>query len=117
MADWPYPDRATPGPGRTGATRRGAKRPAPERCELCGRIKPLTFHHLIPRSLHKKRTVQARFDKTERVSRGLWICRLCHRQIHRLYSRRRLAEELNSREALVSEPEMEKFLSWARRQK
>ena len=117
MADWPYPDRATPGPGRTKAGRLGAKRPAPECCELCGRIKPLTFHHLIPRSLHKKRTVQARFDKTERVSRGLWICRLCHRQIHRLYSRRRLAEELNSREALVSEPEMEKFLSWARRQK
>lgn len=101
--------------GRRGG--RGAKPPAPERCELCGRAVPLTFHHLIPRSLHKKRTIQAQFDKAERVSRGLWICRLCHRQIHRLYSRRRLAEELNSREALVGEPEMAKFLTWARKQK
>ncbi len=102
---------------RTPGNFAGGKPPAPERCELCARAKPLTFHHLIPRSLHKKRQVRARFDRTERTGRGIWICPLCHRQIHRLYSRRRLAEELNTREALIAEPEMVNFLSWARRQK
>ena len=93
------------------------KRRRPGECELCARQVPLTFHHLIPRSLHKKRQVKERFDRDARTNSGLWICRLCHRQVHRLFPRRRLAEQLNSREALLSEPEMEKFLAWARRQR
>ena len=91
--------------------------PQTDRCELCGRDKPLTFHHLIPRKMHRKRRIRAQFRREEMVSRGLWVCRLCHRQVHRLYNQEELATRLNTRGALASAPEMNSFLRWARKQK
>ncbi|MFP4066189.1 MAG: hypothetical protein ACLFRR_09925 [Spirochaetaceae bacterium] len=88
-----------------------------DRCELCGRRKPLSFHHLIPRKNHRKRRFRRHYDREELTSRGLWLCRLCHRQIHRFYSEEELGERLHSREALLSEPRMARFLAWARKQK
>ena len=32
-------------------------------CDLCGRDKPLTFHHLIPKALHRRRRYQKRDTK------------------------------------------------------
>jgi len=94
------------------------RKPAPaDHCELCGREKPLTFHHLIPRKNHRKRRFRRDFDRDELKSRGLWLCRLCHRQIHRFYSEDELGQRLNSREALLAEPQMLRFLEWARKQK
>ena len=48
---------------------------------------------------------------------GLWLCRLCHRQIHRFYSEDELGRRLNSREALLAEPQLARFVAWARKQK
>ena len=93
------------------------KRDAPDRCELCGREKPLTFHHLIPRKTHRKRAIRARHSRAELITRGIWLCRLCHRQIHRFYDERELADRLNTKDALESEPQMARFLEWARKQK
>jgi hypothetical protein len=45
------------------------------------------------------------------------ICSACHRQIHGLFDNKRLAQELNSLDKLRSEPQMEKFLSWVKKQK
>jgi len=91
--------------------------PQTDRCELCGRDKPLTFHHLIPRKMHRKRKVRERFDREEIVSRGIWVCRLCHRQIHRFHDQQTLALELNTRDALMRETRMAGFLAWARKQR
>ena len=44
------------------------------------------------------------------------LCSLCHKQIHRFYSELELAERLNTREALLAEPQVARFVSWARRQ-
>lgn len=92
------------------------KPPQPGRCELCQRKKPLTFHHLIPRKTHRKPRIRRRFHRDELHSRGLWVCRLCHSQLHRFYTEEHLAETLNTRDRLLEEPEMVRFLAWARRQ-
>lgn len=86
-------------------------------CELCGRDKPLTFHHLIPRSMHRKTRFQKRYDKEFMRTAGLMICHLCHNGIHDLISERELAEQFPTKEALLAHPPLVKHLGWVRKQK
>lgn len=75
-------------------------------CELCQRdVEKLTVHHLIPKQ--KKGTHGPKVD----------ICSACHRQIHALFDNKRLAVELNTLEKLQTEPQMQKFLAWVKKQK
>ncbi len=75
-------------------------------CELCEReMEELTVHHLIPK------------QKNGRYGPTIDICSACHRQIHTLYDNKRLARELNTLEKLKAEPQMEKFISWVKKQK
>ena len=79
------------------------------RCELCERDLPkLTVHHLIPR----QKTKRKKLDPGPTVN----ICSACHRQIHTLFDNTHLANELNSLDALRSQPQMQKFLAWVRKQ-
>lgn len=95
-----------------------AKRPdRPRSCELCHRVQPLTFHHLIPRRNHRRRAFQTRYGKDDLAHRGLWLCRLCHRMLHTTFSEKTLGLELNTREALLARQEVQAFLAWARKQK
>ncbi|ADI15628.1 hypothetical protein [Truepera radiovictrix] len=87
------------------------------RCELCGREQPLTFHHLIPKRNHRKGAFQRRFSKEEMRRRGLMLCRLCHRQLHKTFSERELGLTLNTKEAILEHPEVQRFLAWARKQR
>lgn len=74
-------------------------------CELCERdVEKLTIHPLIPK------------QKKGHHGPKINICSACHRQIHTLYNNTRLAQELNSLEKLKYEPQMQKFLSWVRKQ-
>jgi hypothetical protein len=78
-------------------------------CELCEReVNRLTVHHLIPRQAVKRKKA----DPGPTAN----ICSACHRQIHNLFDNRRLAQELNSIDALRHEPQMAKFLAWVRKQ-
>jgi formate-dependent nitrite reductase cytochrome c552 subunit len=89
--------------------------PMPARCELCRRASPLTRHHLIPRSLHDKTYVQKRFDREERITATLWVCRPCHNTIHRLFEEKQLALTFNTREALMSDERLRTFVDWLSR--
>ena len=86
-------------------------------CELCGREKPLTFHHLIPKAVHKKPRFQKRHTKEELRSRGLRVCRLCHNGIHDLISEKELAENFATKESLVAHPSIAKHVAWVKKQK
>ncbi len=86
-------------------------------CELCGRDKPLTFHHLIPKAMHGKKRFQKRHTKQELHTRGLNICRLCHNGLHDLLTERELAEQFNSRELLLEHPGVAKHVAWKRKKK
>ncbi len=90
--------------------------PDPENCVLCERDRPLTFHHLIPRTLHKKRWVKVRFAADD-LQDGVWLCRDCHDAVHRFIPHRELAEAFRSLDALRSHPEVAKFVSWIARQR
>ncbi len=74
-------------------------------CELCERdVEKLTIHHLIPR------------QKKGHHGPKINICSACHRQIHTLFDNTRLAQELNSKEKLINEAQMQKFIKWVRKQ-
>lgn len=79
-------------------------------CQLCHReVEQLTVHHLVPRQTVKRK--QADHGPT------IDICSACHRQVHSFYTNLQLARELNTLDKLQSEPKMEKFLRWIRKQK
>lgn len=63
----------------------------------------LTRHHLRPRAHGGTETVL--------------LCSGCHRQVHALFENRTLAEELDSLEKLRQDPQIRRYLSWAKRQK
>lgn len=86
-------------------------------CELCGRNKPLTFHHLIPKAMHGKKRFQRRHSKEEMRTRGIYICRLCHNGIHDLLTERELAEQYPTREKLLEHEPLCKHIAWVKKQK
>ncbi len=90
----------------------------PSECELCGRHVPLTFHHLIPRAVHRKPRFQKRYTKQEMKDRGLWICNLCHGGIHNLIEdEKELAERYNTKELLLGHEGVARHITWVRKQK
>lgn len=72
-------------------------------CPLCQREIPpgqRDAHHLIPKSKGGKHTE--------------FLHRICHRQIHALFSEIRLARQLNTVEALLEQAEIVRFVQWVR---
>ena len=93
------------------------KKTKPEYCELCLRAKPLSFHHLIPKKNHRRNYFKKTFSKEDMTTRGIWLCRLCHRKLHKTYSEQDLGKRLNTLEAITAQEEMQVFLAWAKKQK
>ncbi len=91
----------------------GAKRGA---CALCGRTAPLTFHHLIPRKLHRRARFRRLYTRDE-LARGVDLCRLCHDGIHDLYDEMTLARSLPTIADLRSDPRIRRHAAWVRRQR
>ena len=72
-------------------------------CPLCQREIPASeqdAHHFIPKS---------RGGRETRL-----LHRICHRQIHALYTETELARQFNTAEALLAQPDMQKFVAWVR---
>ncbi len=89
-----------------------ARGPAEGPCELCGRVRPLTFHHLIPRSVHANKWFKERHTREE-MARGIDVCRDCHSAIHRFVpSEKTLARDYATKEQLLTHPELAKFVAW-----
>ncbi len=87
-------------------------------CELCGRVKPLSFHHLIPRRCHRKPRYRRRYSVDELRHRGLYLCSLCHGGIHDLVpDEEELAARYHSRELLLGHEGIARHVEWARKQK
>lgn len=81
-------------------------------CELCGRVRKLTFHHLIPKTLHSNKWFEKNFSKEEMRTRGLYLCRECHSAIHRYLSEKDLGRSYNTKEKLLAHEEVGKFVEW-----
>jgi hypothetical protein len=73
----------------------------PLRCVLCQRLVPpaqLDWHHLVPKLKGGRETAP--------------MHRICHRQIHALFSEVELARNYATPDALLSHPEVRKFVDW-----
>lgn len=82
-------------------------------CALCGRDRPLTFHHLIPRTLHRKSRYRRAFTREE-LQRGVELCRDCHDAVHRFVDEKALGASYRTLDALRAHPEIAKFVRWVR---
>ncbi|WP_108508054.1 HNH endonuclease [Polynucleobacter acidiphobus] len=72
-------------------------------CPICEREIPsaqMDAHHLIPRSKGGKETQ--------------YLHRICHRQIHALFTETELAKRLNSADAIRQHPQMQRFIEWVK---
>ncbi len=75
----------------------------PERCILCQRPVPQAqrdAHHLVPKMKGGKLTVA--------------MHRICHRQVHALFSETELARDYSTAEALLLHAEIQKFVAWVK---
>lgn len=72
-------------------------------CPICDRPIPDSqkdAHHFIPKSKGGKATE--------------YLHRICHRQIHALFTETQLARELNTAEAIKERQEIQKFIAWVK---
>ncbi len=76
-------------------------RPAEIICPICERPIPDSqrdAHHLIPKSKGGKTTE--------------YLHRICHKQIHALFTETELAQQYHHAQILRDHPEMKKFIQW-----
>jgi hypothetical protein len=79
---------------------------------------PLTFHHLVPRGVHRRQRFVQRYGKGEMRAAGLWICRLCHCGIHEIIPNEKiLAESYYTKELLLGHEGIARHVAWVRKQK
>jgi len=81
-------------------------------CELCARDWiPLTYHHLIPRSMHAK-AVKRGWHQDWELANVAWLCRACHSFVHRVASNEELAREWFTVELLEEREDVQRFVGW-----
>lgn len=87
----------------------------PPGCEICGREHlPLTYHHLIPRQVHK-RVVKRGVHKEWELNKVAWLCRACHSFVHRIATNEELAKEFYDVDLLLEREDVQKFAAWVGR--
>ncbi len=80
-------------------------------CELCSKENAvLTFHHLVPRKLHRKSIITKLFPETDLHTYGIMVCASCHKMIHKKINHFDLATEYNSLQKLKAHQELSKFI-------
>ena len=85
-------------------------------CATCGRRTRLTFHHLIPRKMHRRAYFRRNFSREE-LNRGIRVCRSCHTGIHRSFDEMTLAKHYASLETLLADERLARHFAWVARQK
>ena len=86
-------------------------------CGLCARYKELTFHHFIPKTLHKNKLFAKTFDKKYMKSHGIDLCDDCHYAIHHFHTEKELGNFYNDKSKLLSSEKVRTFLKWVKKQK
>ncbi len=85
-------------------------------CPGCRRCVRLTFHHLIPRKMHRRKRFKNAYSK-QQLSRGLYVCRLCHNGIHQRFDEMELALRYSDPQQLLAAPALQQHFRWVSRQK
>jgi len=86
-------------------------------CALCEREEiPLTFHHLIPRTLHSKKWYKKHYTEEE-LNVGEDLCADCHEAIHDFIPEKTLGKSFNTLALLKEHPKVANFARWVAKQK
>src|SRR6056300_1747405 len=85
-------------------------------CACCGRRVPLTFHHLIPRKLHRRAHFKKHYHR-DTLNSGIMICRRCHVGIHRQYDEMTLAKSFSTLERLLADSQLDTHFQWVAKQR
>lgn len=85
-------------------------------CPLCQRECALTFHHLIPRKMHRRTYFRKHYSR-EQLNQGIAICRACHNGIHKTYDEMQLAKHFHNLASLQQDPTLARHFQWVARQK
>ncbi|OJK02908.1 hypothetical protein ASPACDRAFT_113414 [Aspergillus aculeatus ATCC 16872] len=84
-------------------------------CEICGRDWiPLSYHHLIPRSVHAKVTKKG-WHPEWMLNSVAWLCRACHSFVHRMASNEELAREWFTVERICEREDVRVWAGWVGR--
>ena len=86
-------------------------------CTLCSRESVhLTYHHLIPKTLHSKKWYKKTYSD-DRLQSGVDLCVDCHEAVHDFISEKKLGKSFNTLPLLQEHPKIVKFVGWVRKQK
>jgi Na+-translocating ferredoxin:NAD+ oxidoreductase RnfC subunit len=85
-------------------------------CACCGRVVSLTFHHLIPRKMHRRKGFRKRFSK-EALNVGVHICRKCHKGVHATYDEITLATRFDTLDKLLGDEALAAHFHWVSKQR
>lgn len=85
-------------------------------CALCGACRQLTFHHLIPRKLHRRTGFKKNYSR-EDLNKGIDICQPCHRGLHKLYDEMALGKRFYTLELLLADEAVQRHVQWSAKQK
>lgn len=86
-------------------------------CEICDRYEEMTFHHLIPRFLHSKKYYKNRYEKSYLKNHGIYVCKMCHKSIHKFFTEKELGLYYNTKNKLLSTKKVRIYREWAKKQK
>jgi len=86
------------------------------KCGLCGRLKELTFHHYIPRTLHTNKLFKKMYKVEFMKSHGIDLCEDCHTNIHKFFSEKELGRNFNDKVKLLSDERVRRFIRWVKKQ-
>ncbi|PYI18714.1 hypothetical protein BO99DRAFT_385913 [Aspergillus violaceofuscus CBS 115571] len=84
-------------------------------CEICGRDWiPLSYHHLIPRSVHAK-TLKKGWHPEWMLNSVAWLCRACHSFVHRMAGNEELAREWFTVDRICEREDVRVWAAWVGR--
>lgn len=86
-------------------------------CEFCGRLKELTFHHYIPKTLHNNKLFKKLYDKKFMQTHGVDLCDDCHRAVHDFFTEKELGKTYNDKEKLFATEKVRNYIKWIKKQK
>jgi len=86
------------------------------KCGLCERVKELTFHHYIPRTLHSNKLFRKKYDIEYMKKHGVDLCKDCHHAVHDFFTEKELGKDYNDKDKLLSDERVKNFLSWVKKQ-
>jgi len=85
-------------------------------CELCDRVKELSFHHLIPRTLHSNKYYKKTYVSSYLKNTGLDLCKDCHKTVHEFFTEKELGKSYNTKEKLLSSEKLRNYIVWIKKQ-